>query len=1653
MINAPNSGEKKVSEMVGMANEGEVIVDGQYKVTCLLDSGAQITTVSDVYYRDKLSHLDLIPLEEMFPDCQDGLKIESASGQHVPYLGCVALDMGFEEASAGCDYKQVVPVLVVPQTQYTAKVPFVIGTNILRECYNQCKGLHGTQLQKVKVSDGWRMAYQALRMSTRYENSEGTCGLAKLTSSKCVLPPGETTEVTAIVHTAGGGPELVAYTDWTTGNQLPPGVVLEPTLIQCSHQNSTARVPVILTNLTEEPVLLARHSVLCELQVVDEIVQEQKKIPTQVMHGSEILTEEAAPEEESLRYFKLQPDSEYHIDLRDSPISDGQCEEVRKVLRKWSHVFAKNSLDLGNSHIAQHEIHLTDHKPFREAHRRIPPHLLEEVREHLRKLLHMGVIRPSFSPWSSEMVFVRKKNGDLRLCTDWRKLNNRTIKDSFPLPRIEEIFDVLHGANLFCSLDLQLGYNQLDIKEEHKQFTAFSAGSLGFYEHNKMGYGLCNSPGTFQRAMIACLDGLHMRICIIFIDDILVFGCGFEEELERLEKVLSRLDANGFKLKPSKCHFFKPRVQYLGHVLSEQGIEPDPAKLSTVRDWPTPTCEAEVRSFVGFAGYYRRFVKGFSQIAKPLHDLLVGAPQTRSRNPKPSANWHWGDKEQQAFDTLKRRLTQEPVVLSFPKFDGDLFEVHIDASSEGLGAVLYQKDGKERRVVSYASRGLQAAEKNYPAHKLEFLALKWAVTEKFHEYLYGQKHFQVRTDNNPLTYVMTTAKLDATGHRWLQSLSNYNFEIVYKPGVSNVDADSLSRRPPGYDELKDVVRDEQWARDAQVCAGPSLKAMADMSVIDFEGYAGSIPAGVGAIPAPEPEPCDLNSWWGWQQKDPVVGRVMVLKSRAQRHPGSKPNTKTETPEVRRWLSHWKNLELKNGVLCHRIELDGEQHFQIVVPEAKRSEVLQALHDEMGHLGQDRTLDLVRRRYFWCDLRADVKDYVEKCGRCIRRKQLPRVATPLVNIQTSAPLELVCMDFLTVKPPSGGFSKILVITDHFTKYAIAVPTRNELAVTTAKALFDHFVVHYAFPLRLHSDQGRNFESKVIQQLCKLAGVEKSRTTPYHPQGDGQTERFNRTLLDMLGTLNDQRKSQWHKYVPALVHAYNCTRHSTTGYAPYFLMFGRHPTLAVDVALGSAQKESGKGAYVQELGERLKYAYDLVKQKTRQNAGRGKKHYDKKVKYASVAVGDRVLLRNMEPASKLDDRWEKEVYQVVSQPNPDIPVYVVEPVSGVGRQRVLHRNLLLPVPVLEEGVRLAQGKLPVSPDQQKPREKDSSKNMRTQTGQRERKEADQDEESSSDEEVVGRYHLRPRKKDHKPNQKLTRQNPGPRAPARSVNSGRTPKTPARSVDSGGTSVSQTGRGHGSELLDQSTPRSDPDSSRSTAPDSVSEESSYATGESLSSSLDSVREVEPARPATPYPGTGRIRRRPGRFDSYVVDFRPGKRKDRSVIVKGHVVREGEGSRRYTLYFGKESPLSNHHRCRIRIDDPAIPYQSFNCTEQYYMVKKCYAFGDENQAALVMDCRDAGAMKILCHGSKIKGFKSQVWGQQKRSIMELACQAKFRQNPHLKQSLLQTQGTVIAEACGDKFWGIGHNLDTKEAVVPSLWTGLNTMGKILTNLREQLS
>ncbi|XP_076830977.1 uncharacterized protein LOC143476602 [Brachyhypopomus gauderio] len=1246
--------------LIGPSSVVHVRVDG-HPCEAVLDSGSQITIIFETWYKQYLSDVPIHPVS--------GLAIWGLSENSYPYLGYVVVDMEFPESISGSTESISVLALICPGPRTPDQIPVILGTNasLFKRLAKVCRKTAGVDLAETL---GIRTEEVVQPGPEIGEGEEDVGCIQWMGPGPLTIPAGRVCQAICQVVTEESFDQEVLMVDASPKLPLPAGLLLQPMVVPGPEVNVN-HFRVVVRNESVRDTVLPVGTVMGNLCPADAVRPALLPKKTPSTEGTE----------------RFHPSL---IDFGDSPIPEHWKSRLRQKVSERASVFSLHEWDVGLARGVEHHIRLSDTRPFRERSRRLAPADIEDVRRHLRDLLKAGIIKESRSPYASPIVVARKKNGSVRMCIDYRTLNARTVPDQYTTPRIDDALDCLTGSRWFSVLDLRSGYYQIAMAEPDKEKTAFIC-PLGFYEFERMPQGITGAPATFQRLMERAVGDMNLLQVLVYLDDLIVFGKSLEEHEERLLKVLDRLEEVGLKLSLDKCQFCQPKVKYVGHVISADGVATDLDKVKAVTNWPQPTDLKSLRSFLGFCGYYRRFVANYSAIIRPLTELTKGYPPTQrgKRNVKEKDKTYlkesepFGDRWDQActdaFHRIIQCLTHAPV-LAFADANKP-YILHTDASLKGLGAVLYQEHPEGLRPVAFASRRVSATEQHYPVHQLEFLALKWAIVDKFHDYLYGAK-FTVRTDNNPLTYVLTTAKLNATGHRWLAALATYDFDIKYRPGKSNIDADLLSRN------LADEEQRGEWVEIPQ----SGVKSICQrLCATDDAGTPHRYVDQLGASPECIPEvfafPTHLNlcslkqmsksELLEAQQKDNIIRRVMEAM-RDEKW----PNDKELLPEITLFKRERDRLVLKDGLLQRTSKRpSGDLVTQLVLPAEFRGAVLKSLHDDMGHLGVERTIDLLRSRFYWPKMTADAEHYVKDCGECVLRKTPCKRAAPLHQIMSSGPMDLVCIDFLSLEPDSKGISNVLVVTDHFTRYAQAFPTRNQKALTVARVLVEKYFVHYGLPCRIHSDQGRDFESKLIRELLMILGVRKSRTTPYHPQGDPQPERFNRTLLSMLATLGHEKKRSWSQHIPYVVHAYNSTKCDSTGFSPYLLMFGREAKLPVDLCFGTSVDGAGDrhhSKYVGKLKKDLQEAYELANKAADKTHQRNKRAYDQKVRFQTVDIGDRVLLRNvgLKGKHKLESRWNSVPYVVVGR-LPNLPVYKVRPESGKGGVKTMHRDHLLPI----------------------------------------------------------------------------------------------------------------------------------------------------------------------------------------------------------------------------------------------------------------------------------------------------------------------------------------------------------------------------------------
>ncbi len=929
-------------------------------------------------------------------------------------------------------------------------------------------------------------------------------------------------------------------------------------------------------------------------------------------------------------------------------LTNEESKQLHSLLLEFADIFSEGPHDLGRTDLVKHQINTGGATPIRQPPRRLPFAKREEAVKSVNEMYEQGIIEPAAGPWCSPVVLVKKKDGGMRFCIDYRKLNDVTHKDSYPLPRIDDSVEALAGARWFSALDLKSGYWQVEMDETDKEKTAFSIGS-GLWQFTVMPFGLSNAPATFERLMEQVLAGLPLTTALVYLDDVLVAGRSFSEHLTHLHAVLQRFREASLKLNPKKCFLFQLQVKYLGHVVSQQGISTDPDKVQAIKTWATPTSAKEVRSFVGLCSYYRRFIATFSDRSQPLVRCAEESPFT------------WTPEADAAFQDLKRALTEAPV-LGYPTMD-DQFVVDTDASLTGVGAVLSQLQDGHEKVISYYSSSLSKAERNYCTTRRELLAIIKAV-RRFHPYLYGRS-FLLRTDHAALRWLLNFRCSEGQTARWLEELQQYDFKVEHRPGARHVNADALSRRPcmdSGCKYCAKLETKEKLQRqDHGGCECVSYHTTADTT---------------GVVKTWSQE--ELRQA---QKGDTDIQPVVRWKEEGEaRPPWQVVAPYSETTKA--YWSQWESLLLESGVLYRLWETPaGERSIkQLVVPKEIRMELLQHLHSSptAGHLGVNKTLGRVRERFYWVQCSKDVRTFCRNCDLCSSRrgpKSKPRA--PLEKYNVGAPMERLAIDVLGPLPTSEAGNKYLLIAaDYFTKWVEAYPLPCQEAVVVAEALVNNFVCRFGVPLIIHSDQGRNFESQVFTEMCRLLGVNKTRTTPLHPQSDGMVERFNRTIEDQLSKFVDSNQRDWDTHIPLLLMAYRTAIHETTGCSPAQLMMGRDLRLPIDLLIGRPEEEVShhRTTYAEDLQARLERVHSFARTHMQLRSDSMKERYDSTSNCDRLEMGDPVWLhcpqRKKGVSPKLTRKWQGP-YLVTKRLNDT--VYRIQ-LKRQSKPKVVHRNRL-------------------------------------------------------------------------------------------------------------------------------------------------------------------------------------------------------------------------------------------------------------------------------------------------------------------------------------------------------------------------------------------
>lgn len=759
---------------------------------------------------------------------------------------------------------------------------------------------------------------------------------------------------------------------------------------------------------------------------------------------------------------------------------------------------------------------------------RLTPKLTTEVDHIIKDLLDKDFITTSKSEFSSPIVLVKKKDGTYRLCVDYRQLNKVTRKDPFPLPHIDELLGRIGDASIFSTLDLHSGYHQIPMAKEDQSKTAFVTPS-GKYEYKVMPFGLVNAPSTFSRYMAELFRGLPF--VNVYLDDILVFSKSKEEHWKHLEKVLGIIQKEKLIAKRKKCHFAKESVEFLGYIVGKSGIRPIQSKVDAIANMPPPKSVKEAQRFLGMVNYYRKFIKRCSVIAKPISEFISGSVG-------------WTKAQDTSFQQLKDALISKPVLVAF-KHKGGQYRLTTDASKQGLGAVLEEVDGnKVIGVVGYFSKGLSTSEKNYYPGKLELLGIVKAL-EHFKYMLHG-KTFRLRTDHISLLAIRNNKEPGQRVREFLSFLSEFDFELEYLPGPKNVVADPISRAryeiEANATNLLQVLHPNHWSND--------------------------------------------------YKKDPWCASVCRLLDPGFSHD-------LDDKDINVFLKYCKKYDRAPHYMRKFAMIDHILYFnkKICVPQIHRTSILDTYHDHRlfgGHFGIQVTHKKITARFFWPGCYQSVKEYVISCHQCQLNKSYKHKAQGLTQ-----PLDCpqgrwedLSVDFVLGLPTTkNGYNMIMVVVDRFSKRAHFIPVIDTFGSAEVIDTFFRFVFAYhGFPKSIVSDRDVRFTSAAYKEFNARFGTKLLFSSSNHPQTDGQTERVNRTLGQLLKFYASNNQLQWDRFLPQVEFVYNTTIQVSLGMSPFEADLGWNPNdPVVDVKYGVSMKSlksADLAVYIDALTTRVR-----------------------------------------------------------------------------------------------------------------------------------------------------------------------------------------------------------------------------------------------------------------------------------------------------------------------------------------------------------------------------------------------------------------------------------------------------------------------------------
>ena len=1035
-----------------------------------------------------------------------------------------------------------------------------------------------------------------------------------------------------------------------------PNMITLPVLHK-TDQETRENVPYLLINLSMEDEEIEKGEELAEMTVcpyqLNEVETEQTDEEEEINNIEEDkifekcdMFDDKIEVEKKFITSPAQIESQRKVKLQNAPITDEDRSNFKELCNKYTDIFSRSSEDIGHTPLLKMDIDTGDSPPVCQRPYSLPLKHVEWVTKELEILEKAGVISRSVSPWASPIVIVPKKSepGEpprRRMCVDYRVLNSllppvnkahskaKGILSLVPLPKIDEIYAQLKGSKVYLAIDMRSGYFHLGLSDEAKPKTAFVPGGPhgAKYEFNRCPFGLSQAPAYFQRLVHEVLKGITFAFG--YLDDILIFSPDNKTHLEHLEVVFQRLREADLKLKASKCNFFKKHIQYLGHLVSGEGIEPLPEKLEAVRKMPPPTTPKEIRQFLGLVGYYRKFVPKFADIARPLTNLT-----------KLDVPYEWTNRCQEAFEFLKQMLLKEPI-LKYPD-PGKPYTLFTDASKFAWACVLTQEyehefDGKKRKIlhpITYMSGLFKGSQINWVTLTKEAYAIYVSV-KKLDHYIQDAE-VTLRSDHLPLKSFLQKNTMNTKVNNWAIDITSRcrNIQFEYIKGIKNTLADTMSRlieitpeieqepEPPGqefgydiFETLEPIETTTHYINELKEEIQIKHEAIPDdlLPIVDLT----------------ESQLEDI------QMKDKFIKNI-VNRLVAKQQPEGKPYY----------------LE---GRLLKKYIYDNKQRFEVTVVSPNCAPLLLNLaHDQLGHNGTARTYMLLKRTYYWKGMKTDVSNYVKQCKLCQKQNILPVKYVSGHFSAPMSPMEFISMDLIgDFTPSSKGNKYALTVICMLTGYTFCIPIPSKKASDVITAYIDNVYSKFGGPKKILSDNGTEFKNQLFEKIAKELGVEfKCYTAPYHPQSNGRIEGFHHFLKSCM-TKHISTTMEWDQVVHLATAAYNFFPNEHSKESPFFLMFGRDPRVPLNTLLTPKIRYMGTEENILSL-EALQRIYHLVAENLK--IAKGRLHKNQQAYPTKLKTEDMVMIKTH--AEGQFQPIYKGYYRIVSFKGNQVQVVPVE-----------------------------------------------------------------------------------------------------------------------------------------------------------------------------------------------------------------------------------------------------------------------------------------------------------------------------------------------------------------------------------------------------------